>query len=139
MRIILDTNVFVSGIFFTGPPHHIVRAWREGRTTLVISPEIYEEYRAVGLRLAADFPGVKLAPFLELLLQTAVMALAPRLSDVPCDDPDDVKFVACALVSATSLVVSGDRHLLRISGYRGLTVLTPRSFMERYLLRRELP
>lgn len=53
MRVILDTNVFVSGIFFSGPPHEILEAWRHGRIRLVISPEILEEYRRVGEELPA--------------------------------------------------------------------------------------
>jgi len=40
MRVILDTNVFVSGVFFSGPPYEILDAWRRGRLTLVVSPEI---------------------------------------------------------------------------------------------------
>ena len=48
MRIILDTNVFVSGVFFTGPPYEILRGWRDGKWQLVISPEILDEYRRVG-------------------------------------------------------------------------------------------
>jgi len=37
MRIILDTNVFVSGVFFTGPPYEILKGWRDGKWQLVIS------------------------------------------------------------------------------------------------------
>ncbi len=48
MRIILDTNVFVSGVFFTGPPYEILRGWRDGKWQLVICPEILDEYRRVG-------------------------------------------------------------------------------------------
>lgn len=55
MRVILDTNVFVSGVFFSGPPHEILRAWREGRFQMVLSPEILEEYRRVGIDLARHY------------------------------------------------------------------------------------
>ena len=48
MRIILDTNVFVSGVFFSGPPYEILAAWRDGKVQLVISPEILEEYQRAG-------------------------------------------------------------------------------------------
>ena len=43
MRVILDTNVFVSGVFFRGPPYQILTAWRDGKIQLVVSPEILEE------------------------------------------------------------------------------------------------
>jgi putative PIN family toxin of toxin-antitoxin system len=46
VKVVLDTNVFVSGVFFKGPPHWILLAWRDGKLQLVISPEILDEYRA---------------------------------------------------------------------------------------------
>ena len=48
MRIVVDTNVLMSGIFFGGPPGEIVDAWKAGRVTFVLSPTILEEYRRVG-------------------------------------------------------------------------------------------
>ena len=70
MRVILDTNVFVSGIFFTGPSYRILDAWRKGELTLVVSPSILEEYRRVGQELAEQFEGVaevQHAPSLEAM------------------------------------------------------------------------
>ena len=58
MRIVLDTNVFVSGIFFTGPPYQILRAWRDRKIELVVSPEILEEYQRVSDILGRRFPEV---------------------------------------------------------------------------------
>jgi putative PIN family toxin of toxin-antitoxin system len=52
MRIILDTNVFISGIFFTGPPYQIVKAWRDDRVQLLVSPSILSEYQRIGAELA---------------------------------------------------------------------------------------
>ena len=66
MRVILDTNIFVSGIFFSGPPARILEAWRDGKIQIVVSEEILEEYRTVGMRLAAGFKGVDIDPFLRL-------------------------------------------------------------------------
>jgi predicted nucleic acid-binding protein len=60
MRVILDANVFVSGIFFTGPPYQILKAWQAGKLKLVISPEILEEYQRVGVALAEQFPSIDL-------------------------------------------------------------------------------
>lgn len=50
-----------------------------------------------------------------------------------CRDRHDDKFIACALASGCRLVVTGDRALLEVSGYRGVIVLKPRGFIERYL------
>ena len=47
--------------------------------------------------------------------------------------PDDDKFIAAAIDTRTKIIVSGDKHLLRVSGYQGVSVLTPRQFVVRYL------
>ena len=43
MKVVLDTNVFVSGVFFGGLPHKILEAWRDGKIQLLLSPAILEE------------------------------------------------------------------------------------------------
>ena len=48
-------------------------------------------------------------------------------------DPDDDKFLACAIAARTPLIVSGDKHLLQVSGWSGITIVTPRQCVERYL------
>ena len=53
MKIVLDTNVFISGVFFSGPPYQILKAWRDGKAQLVISQQILEEYRRLGETLMA--------------------------------------------------------------------------------------
>lgn len=58
---------------------------------------------------------------------------APDLGEQVCEDPADDKFLACALASDTGIIVSGDKHLLKMSGYRKLKVLRPREFLDRYL------
>ncbi len=131
MNVVLDTNVFIAGIFFSGPPATILRAWREGRITLVVSPPIVDEYRRVMDELAAQFPAVDPGPPLELLAVHARMVNAPPLPETVCTDPADDIFLACAIASESRIVVSGDKALLRSSGYRGIEVLTPRVFLSR--------
>lgn len=133
MRIVVDTNVFVSGVFFSGPPYRILAAWRDGKMNLVVSPAILAEYERVGSRLATQFPGVTLEPFLTLLRRHGEIVQASPLPQAVCDDPDDDKFLACALAARCKLIVSGDKHLLRMSGYKGIAVLRPRAFVEAHL------
>jgi uncharacterized protein len=133
MRVVLDTNVFVSGVFFSGPPYEILDAWRHGRLTLVVSPEILGEYDRVGHELAATFPTVEFAPAMELVALRSEVIQAPPLTERVCSDADDDKFLACAMASSTKVISSGDRALRRTSGYAGIEVLTPREFVDRYL------
>ncbi len=130
MRIVLDTNVFLSGVFFSGPPNRILRAWRDGQVKLLVSAEIFDEYRHVGVKLAKRYAGVDLEPFLALLAVESEIVSAAALSELVCEDPDDDKFFACALSGRCKLIVSGDRHLKRASGYGGVVVLSPRQFVD---------
>ncbi|KUO39937.1 MAG: hypothetical protein AVW05_03985 [Hadesarchaea archaeon DG-33] len=129
----LDTNVFVSAVFFSGPPHQILKAWRDGKIQLVVSPEILEEYQRVGEIIAKQFPKVDLSPIIDLLAVEAKLVLPPSLPEPVCADPDDDKFLACALASKTKFVISGDNHLLNVSGYRGIKIVRPRKFVDEYL------
>jgi predicted nucleic acid-binding protein len=58
----------------------------------------------------------------------------PALPEQVCSDPDDDKFLACALASGAKVIVIGDKHLMKVSGYEGIQVLRPRAFVENYLL-----
>jgi putative PIN family toxin of toxin-antitoxin system len=133
VRIVLDTNVFVSGVFFRGPPYEILKAWQDDRFQLVISQEILQEYREVGEALAKRFSGVDLSPILELLIVKAELTESPSLLEAVCDDPEDDKFLACALAGNSKLIISGDKHLLKISGYQGIKVIKPRKFFDDFL------
>jgi len=133
VKVILDTNVFVAGVFFSGPPYTILDAWRHGRVSLVASPEIMEEYRRVVHELAVEFPSVDPGPPLELVAIHAAFVDAPPLPAPVCTDASDDIFLACAVASGTKTVVSGDKALLRTSGYEGVEVLTPRVFIDKHL------
>jgi putative PIN family toxin of toxin-antitoxin system len=132
VRIILDTNVFVSGVFFSGPPYQILEAWRIGELELIMSSDILDEYRRVATVLAAQFPPVDLHAILEFVEKEAVFFDAPALPERVCDDHDDDKFLACALASESKIIVSGDKHLLSVSGYRDIEVLKPKAFVDEY-------
>lgn len=133
MKIVLDTNVLMSGIFFRGNPNRILEAWREDRLQLVVSAEILAEYAEVAERLAAEFGVGEAEPTIALMATRAEMVAAPALATQVCDDPDDDKFLACAVAGGVSTVVSGDKALLRASGYRDIEVLTPRQFVDAHL------
>jgi len=133
MKVVLDTNVFISGVFFDGPPFQVLETWRDGKAQLVISPAILEEYRRVANELAEQFPGVDLTAILELVAINSELVSPDNLPRAVCDDPDDDKFPACAIAGSSKLILSGDKHLLKVSGYKGIEVIKPREFIERYV------
>ncbi len=133
MKIILDTNVFVSGVFFSGHPYRILKAWRNGILTLVISEEIFEEYQRVGEILSEQFPMVDLQPILAMVRKRAQIYPVKCLPESVTDDPDDDKFLACALAGKSKIIVSGDKHLLKVNGFREIKIIRPREFVDAYL------
>ena len=135
MRVVLDTNVVLSGIFFSGPPYEILDAWRHGRLDLVISLEVLSEYTRAAFELQAEFPGIDPHPVLSLIAIHSRLIQPARLPRQICDDPDDDKFLACALGGGARIVVSGDKALQRCSGYESISVLAPRRFVSEHLPR----
>ena len=133
MRIVLDTNVFISGIFFTGPPYQILKAWRDGRVQLLVSPSILDEYQRIGAELALQFRDIDLKTFLDLLTVQAEIVLAPNLPPVVRDDPSDDKFLEAAMAGNASYIISGDKHLLKLSEFQGIQILKPKDFVQRCL------
>jgi putative PIN family toxin of toxin-antitoxin system len=133
---VVDTNVIMSAIFFGGVPGRILDAWATGRVELVLSPAMLDEYRRVGAELAARYPerGQALTSVLALIAMNAMLVDASPLIEEVSADPDDDKFLAAAIAADVGIVVSGDQDLLDISGWRKITVLTPRKFADRHLL-----
>jgi len=133
VKIVIDTNVFVSGVFFSGPPFQILRAWKDQELQIVVSLEILDEYYRVGEELSAQFPETDLNPAFELVATKAELIEPAILDEAVCDDSDDDKFFACAIAGNTNLIISGDKHLLKMSGYKGIKVVGPRQFVDEYL------
>ena len=133
MKIVLDTNVLVSGIFFSGPPNTILRAWSQGKVQLVVTPEILDEYHRVVNEIHEKFPKVEVGPMLDLIVVHSELCAPARLPRPVCADPADDKFFAGAVGAGANIIVSGDAHLKAASGYRGISVVSPRGFVDRYL------
>ena len=129
MRAVVDTSVFVPGLFFGGPPRDVLAAWLDGRIDFVVSREIIEEYARIGERLSARFPDVDFESALNRVSAGTVVS-APSLPEPVCADRDDDKFLACAVAAGTRYVISSDRALLATSPYRNVVVIRSRAFMD---------
>jgi len=133
LKVVVDTNVFVSGVFFSGPPYQILEAWQSGEFELVASQDILDEYLRVGEILELEHPEIDLKPILNFVLEHVTIYRPLPIKEPVCEDPDDDKFFACALASGSKVIISGDKHLLKVSGFQGIEVFKPRDFVARYL------
>ena len=133
MKVVLDTNVLISGIYFGGIPGKILEAWGARRFQLLVSTEILQEYLNVAERLADRYAGVEYESILGLIIQNAELVQPSDLPEPVSTDPDDDKFLACALAGESTTIVSGDSDLINVSGYCGIKVLTPKTFVSECL------
>jgi len=130
MRAVVDTNVFVSS-FFGGKPRKIIDLWRDGKLLLCLSKEIIDEYFEVLKRLGLE-DEEELAELLALFsrgFNIAFTAKTPKIEVV--NDPDDNKFVECAVALKADVIITGDKALEAVGEYMGVEILTPAEFLKR--------
>lgn len=130
MNIIIDTNVFISGIFWSGAPSNILKAWKNRKITLIASQEILDEYDRVSKALSKQYPKIDLSPFIELLAINSKIYTPLKLKEKISRDPDDDKFIACALAANVKIIISGDQDLLSIGEYKGINIIKPADFLK---------
>ena len=131
MRVVLDTNVVMSAIFFGGVPFEVLSAWHNGEFELVVSEAVMAEYREIAARMKAKFPSIESEIWMRYIEDHATMVSAVPLATQVCEDADDDVFLACAIAASAKIVCSGDKHLLACNGWNGVEVLTPRIFCNR--------
>jgi putative PIN family toxin of toxin-antitoxin system len=131
MKAVVDTNVLVSGVYWQGPPRKIMEAWEKRAFQLVVSPPILTEYERVLVELGSKFPAVQCSRVLELIAVHAEVVSPVRFARPVCKDKDDDKFLETALAAGAPYVVSGDKLLLAVDGYRGISVLPPAAFLKK--------
>lgn len=129
-RVVLDTNVLVSGLCFGGPPAGILRPALSGKFELFTSSLLIDEFRRV-MNLKFPHRQEQIAETLnELALLWEVVSTQghPALS-VIAEDPDDDRVLECAVAAQADVIVSGDKHLLGLERYRGIDILAPSRFL----------
>ena len=113
-RLVLDTNVLVSALLFRSEASALLDAWRGGRFRLAVSEPILDEYARVleypKFRLSQREVAAVMAEFVLPYCDRFQVPKGPRL----CSDPDDDKFIHCALAADAAALVSGDRAVLAL-------------------------
>ena len=130
IRAVLDTNVIVSALLFSGPPSQLVSAWQSGRLRPVVSALVLNEYVRVlaypKFKLTkAEIRGLleeELLPFIETV--TAPPTNIPNIRD-----PDDATFITCAVAAGVRWLVSGDDDLLSLQRVQSVEMLSVAAFL----------
>ena len=129
MRLILDTNVLISVWLWHGAPHVLLGLVRDGVASLIVSPQLLDEFADVTAR--AKFSailqriGISSADALAELRKIAEVVTPPPLERAVCRDPNDDYLLALADAANADLLVSGDHDLLSLGAFNGVPIVSP--------------
>jgi uncharacterized protein len=128
-RVVLDTNVYISAVMFGGLPGSLLDLALLRAFTFIISPALLDELHE---KLQAKFEmSPEDAAFLRSRLESVAQVVEPRETlRVIAEDPDDDRVLECAVKGEADVIVSGDRHLLKLGNYQGISIVTVRQFLE---------
>jgi putative PIN family toxin of toxin-antitoxin system len=128
-RVVLDTNVYISALMFGGLPGSLLDLAFLRAFTLIISPALLDE---LDEKLRAKFEmSPEDAAFLRAKLQNVAQVVEPpETLSVIAEDPDDNRVLECAVKGEAAVIVSGDRHLLKLANYQGIAIVSVRQFLE---------
>ena len=128
MRVVLDTNVILSGLLWEGIPKRCVDAYRFSNIyQLILSPEIIHELRT---KLTQKFKMPdKLARQWEKEITPYAYLVVPKNETTICRDPKDNMILDTAISANAQYIVTGDEDLLTLKEYKGILIVTPRQFL----------
>ena len=130
MRIVIDTNVLISGIIFGGKPSKIIELLFGKKISVFASPEMVDEYKRIYGELGERYAKRTHNALNEIINS---MNILPSHSHIEaCRDPDDNKFIECAIDNRCIYIVSGDKDLLVLEQYEDIGILTVSEFLEQY-------
>lgn len=131
MRAVADTNVYISALNFGGTAEEVLALGRTQAIQLCISPSILKEIEGVLLwkfEWSAKRVRQALAGILEF---TELVHPKETIHVITADEPDN-RILECALEAKAEVLITGDDHLQQLKTFRGISILSPREFLETY-------
>jgi len=138
LRVVLDTNIYISGLVFGGSPASVLASAIEGLFTLCVSADIREEVEST-LREKFEWSDDDIAAGCRPLWEQARNVTPGKRLAIVAADPDDDRILECALAAEANVLVTGDDHLLNLTDqhlqdvlFKRSQILTLREFLARY-------
>ena len=130
MKIVVDTNVFVSS-FFGANPRKVINLWKPGELTICLSAPIVEEYAVVLRRLGLEGED-ELGELLDLFARGTHVLFAAKTPDLKIvqSDPGDDKFIECSVALKADFIITGHHALRDVGDYMGIRILSPQEFLK---------
>jgi putative PIN family toxin of toxin-antitoxin system len=124
MRIVLDTNIFISSFFWGGNPRKLMTRIIDGKDNLFTSVEILQEVFSVMSRPKFNVPSYRVVHFIDSIREISLQVIPTGLVQGVCRDSDDDKILECAVLGDVDFIVSGDNDLLSIKKFCGIPIVT---------------
>jgi putative PIN family toxin of toxin-antitoxin system len=137
MRIVTDTNVIVSALVFGGLPRQVLALCMSKACELCYSGAIREETERI-LEEKFAWDRQQIAVRTEGLLSSAIQIYPALTLNVIKEDLDDDRILECAVEAKARAIISGDHHLLKLASFQGISIQTPRQFLEAKLWLKEV-
>lgn len=128
--VIVDTNAWISGLFWQGVPKEIVDRFEEQKITPCFSAETFVEWEERVLLAANLFKNLPVYVRYRRLITKRAMFVRPKVHVTVCRDPKDNQFLDVAIASEAAFLVTGDKDLLSLKKFRTTGILTPRKFLD---------
>lgn len=136
MKVVLDTNVLISALLWKGKLAPLYCLINKKKIALCFSGFTRKEFKKVlhypHILKQAKQGRLSVEEIYEKLISNSIQVSPKRVPNVIKEDPPDNQFLACALAARASFIVSGDEHLLKLKGFQGIPILTPREFLDRF-------
>ena len=129
MRIVVDTNIIISGIFFGGKPRELLEKCFSGDLQIVCTEEIFVEYIETIKRLVKK-SGRNIEKDIEPALVENLEFIENVYDESYSRDPDDDKFVNCARSGNVTHIISGDNDLLILGAVNEVRIVDVGDFLE---------
>lgn len=126
-RVVVDTNVIVSALVFGGVPREVMNIVEERLCKLYYSSDIREEVERV-LEEKFGWDREQVEARVNPLFNWGIQVHPGAKLSVIKDDPDDDRILECAIEADAHVIISGDRHLLKLGSFRTIAIQTPRQF-----------
>src|SRR3989338_8979991 len=133
MKVTLDTNVLVSGTFWSGNSFRILNSIDKNEVKNIISKEIIREYYEVinsdEIIDKAKDKKLRLLKIVDRVIKNSEVVEPSAKIDAVKEDPDDNKILECAKAGNVDYIISKDKHLLELLKFKNIPIITPEEFV----------
>jgi len=135
IKVVLDTNIYISGILFAGKPREVLDLAIKGKIHVFISPDILSELRDVLSRKKFGFSPEHVDIIIREIESITTMVNPAKKYSIVSHDSDNI-IIDCAMESRVEYIITGDNDLLCLNKYKSVTIINPALFIEEYFDRR---